>query len=69
MRTGTSIHSETYITFWAIYGCAQDGILLMSMLAPQLPAMVLFIVCMLVYDPIAAIAELCNDEVRKSGST
>jgi hypothetical protein len=38
--------TATYMTFWAMYGCAQEGIWLISMLEPQLAAMELFAVCM-----------------------
>lgn len=49
------------MTFAAMYGCAQEGIALMSIPLPQLAAMVLFIVIMLVYDAMAAIEELYKD--------
>lgn len=49
------------MTFSAMYDCAQEGILLMSMAEPQLAAMLLFMVCMLAYDPIAAMSEFCKE--------
>jgi hypothetical protein len=57
----------TYMTFWAMYGCAQEGIWLMSMAEPQLAAMLLFMVCMLVYDPIAAMSEFCKEHGKNNG--
>jgi len=51
-------NKREYMTFSATYCCAHSGIWLMSMLLPQLAAMLLFAVCMSVYAPIAAKAEL-----------
>jgi len=48
---------RVYITFSAIDDCAQEGSALISMLEPHEAAAVLLAVCMLVYDPMAAMVE------------
>jgi len=48
---------RAYMTFCAMSGCAQSGAHFMSKLEPQPAAMLLFMVCILVYDPIAAMSE------------
>jgi len=57
--------AATYMIFSATLCCAHSGILLMSMLLPQVAALLLFAVCMSVAAPIAAKAEFCRVTVRK----
>lgn len=50
---------RVYMMFSAMDCCAHPGTALISMLEPQAAAMLLFAVCMLVYEPMADMSELC----------